>query len=264
MGHHPDPSLDARDDTGALTSITVNHIEFNPLAGLQSSHIPMTDLPATPRTSIDFARPFTFVFEDPQWPVKIVIGGLFYIAAMFIVGIFFILGYLARMTRNIVAGNPRPLPDWNDLGEYFTEGFMLAMVALVYTLPIFLLVGVLVIPVVLLEGRSGQEAANMMASCLVMAVVPLSLLASLIIPAALVRGMAENRPFAGLEVGKVIRFIRENLTNYLLAVMIYILSSVLSQLGVILVCVGVFFTAFWAQVVSTAAFADAYRLAVRK
>lgn len=224
----------------------------------------MTDLPAAPRTSIDFARPFTFVFEDPQWPVKIVIGGLFYIAAMFIVGIFFILGYLGRMTRNIVAGNPRPLPEWNDLGEYFAEGFKLSVVALVYSLPIVLVVFVLVIPLILLEGRQGEEAAGMMASCMMMAVIPLGLLASLLIPAALVRGMAENRPFAGLEISQVMGFIRGNLTNYLIAIMIYILSSFLSQLGVILLCVGVFFTAFWAQVVSTAAFADAYRLSVRK
>lgn len=224
----------------------------------------MTNLPVAPRSTIDFARPFTFVFEDPQWPVKIVIGGLFYIAAMFLVGWFFILGYLARMTRNIIAGNPRPLPEWNDLGEYFTEGFMLAVVVFVYLLPIFLLGGIMVIPLVILEERSGQGAADMMASCLVMAIVPLALLVSLLIPGALVRGMAENRPFAGLEVGKVLHFIRENLTNYLLAIMIYILSSFLSQLGVILICIGVFFTAFWAQVVSTAAFADAYRLAVRK
>lgn len=224
----------------------------------------MTELPVAPRATIDFARPFTFVFEDPQWLMKIVIGGLFYIAAMFIVGFFFIFGYLGRMTRNIIAGNPRPLPEWNDLGEYFAEGLKLSVVALVYILPIFLVMAVLVIPVILLEGRSGEEAAGMMATCLMMAVIPLSLLASIIIPAALVRGMAENRPFAGLEITQVLGFIRNNLTNYLIAFMIYILSSFLSQFGVILLCVGVFFTAFWAQVVATAAFAEAYRLAVRK
>lgn len=224
----------------------------------------MTELPVAPRATIDFARPFTFVFEDPQWLMKIVIGGLFYIAAMFIVGFFFIFGYLGRMTRNIIAGNPRPLPEWNDLGEYFAEGLKLSVVALVYILPIFLVMAVLVIPVILLEGRSGEEAAGMMATCLMMAVIPLSLLASIIIPAALVRGMAENRPFAGLEIREVLAFIRNNLTNYLIAFMIYILSSFLSQFGVILLCVGVFFTAFWAQVVATAAFAEAYRLAVRK
>lgn len=224
----------------------------------------MTDLPVATRPTIDFSRPFTFVFEDPQWLMKIVIGGLFYIAAIFIVGIFFIFGYLGRMTRNIIAGNPRPLPEWDDLGEYFTEGFMLSVVVLVYILPILLIMAALVIPVVLLGNRPDEEALRTMTSCAFMAVIPLGLFASLVIPAALVRGMAENRPFAGLEVGKVLGFIRGNLINYALAIMIYFLSSFLSQFGVLLLCIGAFFTAFWAQVVSTAAFADAYRLAERK
>lgn len=224
----------------------------------------MTELPAAPRPTIDFARPFTFVFEDPQWLMKIVIGGLFYVAAVFIVGIFFIFGYLGRMTRNIIAGNPRPLPEWDDLGEYFAEGLKLSLVVLVYTLPILLVTAALVIPVIMLQGREGEDAAGVMLSCLMMAIIPLGLFAWLIIPAALVRGMAENRPFAALEIREVLGFIRGNLTNYLIALMIYILSSFLSQFGVILLCVGVFFTAFWSQVVSTAAFADAYRLAVRK
>ena len=224
----------------------------------------MSNRPVETRPTIDFSRPFTFVFQDPQWPMKIVIGGLFYIAALFIVGIFFIFGYLGRMTRNIIAGNPRPLPEWDDLGEYFTEGFMLSVVVLVYFLPILLITAALLIPVIFLGSRPDEEAARMMASCAVMAVIPLALFSSLVIPAALVRGMAENRPFAGLEIGKVLGFIRGNLTNYLLAIMIYILSSFLSQFGVVLLCIGAFFTAFWAQVVSTAAFADAYRLAERK
>src|SRR5687768_15580892 len=46
--------------------------------------------PPAPGTQFDFGKPFTYVFDDPRWLQKILIGGLFYLAGFLIVGWFFI------------------------------------------------------------------------------------------------------------------------------------------------------------------------------
>ncbi len=63
--------------------------------------------PSSPsQPSYDFAKPFGFVFQDPDWLSKILIGGLFEIASIFIIGIFFVAGYCARLART-------SSPGWN-------------------------------------------------------------------------------------------------------------------------------------------------------
>src|SRR5207237_1112966 len=89
----------------------------------------MSHVPAPPRPQYDFIKPLAFVFEDPNWIPKLLMGGLFTLASVLLVGIFFIYGYLARLVRNVVAGVEHPLPEWTDLGEMFGEGAMLFVAA---------------------------------------------------------------------------------------------------------------------------------------
>src|SRR5436853_1997094 len=88
--------------------------------------------PLAPRPQYDFLKPLAFVFEDPNWIPKMLMGGLFSLAAVVLVGVFFIYGYLARLVRNVVAGVEHPLPDWTELGEMFGEGAMLFVATILY------------------------------------------------------------------------------------------------------------------------------------
>src|SRR6266566_6344014 len=102
--------------------------------------------PTSSSAQFDFVRPFTFVFDDPRWIPKILMGGLFTLASVFIVGTFFVYGYLARLVRNVIAGIPNPLPEWDDLGEYFSEGVRLFFIAVIYAIPVIVLAAVVVVP----------------------------------------------------------------------------------------------------------------------
>src|SRR5713226_7263081 len=102
--------------------------------------------PPASSTQFDFLRPFTFAFDDPRWVPKILLGGVFALAAIFLVGIFFIYGYLARLVRNAINGVQYPLPEWDDLGEYFTEGVKLFVVGLIYAIPVVLIACFAIIP----------------------------------------------------------------------------------------------------------------------
>ena len=219
--------------------------------------------------AFDFVAPFTFVFEDPRWVQKILIGGLFELAAFLFIGIFFILGYMARLTRNVAARMQYPLPEWDDLGEFFSEGVKLFVVGLIYVLPLFLVIGVMFIPIILVAAAGqGHEAANdmsgMMAGCIGCLITPLSLAMSVWMPAALLMTIMTGQIGAAFEFTRIWHFIRGNLANYLLAVVVSLVVRMAAGFGVMFFCVGVFFTAFWAIVVAAHAFGQAWRLAPEK
>ena len=240
-----------------------------PAEGFGGSYVPppLPPPPPTtpPRSGFDFGRCFSFVFDDPAWVRKILLGGVFYLLGFLIVGWFFLLGYGARLTRNVIAGVPRPLPEWDDLGEYFGEGIKLFLVAFLYALP-FLVLGIAVaIPMGMLSNFTrDQDMSNIaggLVGCVWCLFAPIVLIVSLWVPAALLRVIATQDFGAGFQFGAIWRFLKGNAGNYLLAVVVHLVAGFLAQFGVILLCVGVIFTAFWSFCVSMYAFAESWRLA---
>lgn len=228
---------------------------------------PEPPAPQPPSTQFDFGRPFTFVFEDPRWVEKILVGGLFYLAGFLIIGWFFLLGYNAKLARNVVAGIDRPLPDWDDLGGYFSEGLRLVGVALVYIIPFIVLAIGVMVPAAILDSMDNDvlsSFASLIAAGFSCLMVPLSLLMIVFMPASLLFAALEQRFNAAFEFGRLWPFIRENAGNYALAVVIYLVARFLGGFGVFLLCVGVIFTGFWATLVTTHGFAQVYRFSSKR
>lgn len=223
--------------------------------------------PATPSgPQFDFGKPFSFVFEDPNWIQKILLGGLFYLAGFLLVGWFFVLGYVARTARNVMAGDPRPLPEWDDLGGYFNEGLRLVGVALVYIIPIVVLAMFMIIPSALLDSVDNEGAQFLgsgIAGCLACLMVPLSLAMIVFMPASLMFAVAEQRFGAAFEFARIWAFIKDNIGNYLLAVVVYLIARFLAGFGIALFCIGVIFTGFWSFLITAHGFAQVWRLAKR-
>lgn len=213
----------------------------------------------------DFVQPFAFVFQDPRWVTKVLIGGLFCLASFLIVGVFFILGYCAKLCRNVVANEPLPLPEWDDLGGFFAEGVRLFFVGFCYVIPLIAIACAFIIPAVL-AGSIGspddlsRELAGGVMSCIWCLFVPVYFALMFWMPAALLFAMVEQRFGAAFEFGRIYHFIKDNFANYLIALVIHLIAGFASQLGMILFCIGIVLTAFWSMIVSNYAFAYAYRL----
>ncbi|HSP15869.1 MAG TPA: DUF4013 domain-containing protein [Thermoanaerobaculia bacterium] len=207
------------------------------------------------------------MFEDPNWVTKILLGGVFFLLSFLLIGIFFISGYIAQLVRNVIDGKQHPLPEWDTLGEYFTEGLMLFCVGLLYSLPIIVAAFAIGIPSTLLNAVEHEGARNLgggvlgCASCMV---VPFAMAIMFFMPAGLLMAVTTRRFGAAFEFGRVWEFIRDNIGNYLLAIVIYIVARFIASFGIILLCIGVIFTDFWALTVSGFAFAQVYRMSVRR
>jgi len=195
---------------------------------------------------------------------KILLGGLFMLASVFIVGAFFVYGYLARLARNVIAGVANPLPEWDDLGEYFSEGLRLFCVGLVYMLPLIALVMVFMIPSIIAQSADSDALRNLgggVAACVWCLIFPLSLAMALWLPGAMMFAVVEQRFGAAFEFGQIAAFIKANIGNYLLAYVVWLVVRMIVPFGMILLCVGIVFTSFWSLVVACYAFSQAWRLA---
>jgi hypothetical protein len=218
----------------------------------------MSTEPAPARDTIDLARAFRFVPEDPDWIKKVLIGGAFMLLTAVLVGGVFVAGYGVRLLRRSAAGEPRPLPEWDDLGGIFGDGLRAMALYLAYALPVTIIpMGLMVAMAVANAGlssgagaRGASEAFAALAAMgfmglyALMMVVMLAL--SLYIPAAFARFVMLDRLGAGFEVRENVAFIRRNLGNYALTLLLYLLGSFAAQLGVLLCCVGFFPASFWA------------------
>ncbi len=224
---------------------------------------PPPPAPASAEPAFDFIKPFAFVFQDRQWVNKILIGGLFELAAVFIVGIFFVMGYCAQLARNVIEGLESPLPEWDNLGEYFSEGLKLAAIVLIYTLPLIIFAAAVFVPAIVMAGSNHDVLSNLgggMMTCAWCIFFPLSLLFAFYIPGALLFAVVERDFGAAFQVGRILGFIRDNLGNYVVAFVVYMVARFAAPLGLILCCIGVVFTSFWAFLIMTHAFAQTWRL----
>ena len=231
--------------------------------------------PAVPRDSptVDFGRCFGFVTADPDWVKKILIGGAFTLLSAVIVGAFFVAGYWVRFLRRVAAGDPRPLPEWDDLGGIFSDGLKLVGTSFVYVFGMLAVVasmacvmgmvafGIGGLPDGSEDARSAVAALGGLAMVVLYGLFALLGLAlAIFLPAVFVRVAIKDRFEEAFAFRESVRFIQANLGNYALSLVFHLVARFASQFGLLLCCVGVFPAAFWSALVLAYALGETVRL----
>ncbi len=203
---------------------------------------------------MDIGRSFTFMFDDEKWIEKIAIGGLLFLTvAIPLVNIFtglVIIGYTLRLLKNVADGDPTPLPAWDDWGGDWMKGLMVVLAAIIYSIPI-----ILVSIFTSLMGAIAGQARNM-EGLIGVCVAGLSCLSGLwglavaiVFPAAVIKYVDEGEFGSFFKFSDIFRFISDNLSNYIVALLLIIVARIIGGLGVILCVIGVFLTMFWSTLV---------------
>jgi hypothetical protein len=217
--------------------------------------------PATaPRQSgFDLGQAIKFVFEDPNWIRKVLIGGVFTLASMFVIGGIFVAGYMIRLIRRQAAGERHPLPEWDDLGAIFSEGLPVFGIYFLHAFGLMLipaLVGGSAVALGVMMSAGGRGSSDVggaiaglgiTGAYLLMFVCMLTIMFYL--PAAVARYAVYGKFAAAFQWRDNIDFIRRNMGNYVMAVVTFLVANMVSQFGFLLCCVGLFVTAFWANCV---------------
>lgn len=232
-----------------------------------------TTPPHSPSRELDLGQGFRFFFEDPDWVKKILIGGVFMLLSSLIIGAIFVAGYGVHLLRRVMRGEPRPLPEWEQLGELFNDGLRAFGLYLLHLVAVLILPAGLGCLIGLMGGglasfsrhsdSGGSAAAEGLLALLVMVLYAVTFLLMMILaiyfPAAFTRFAVLDRFASGFEVAENIAFIRRNLGRYALALVLYLLASFVAQVGIIACCVGLFPASFWAFCVGAWAMGEVAR-----
>ncbi|MCA9898794.1 MAG: DUF4013 domain-containing protein [Ardenticatenaceae bacterium] len=200
---------------------------------------------------MDVAKAFTYFAEDERWMGKLVIGVLVSLVSILILPGFLLSGYMVGITRNVMNGEKRPLPEWEDLGTLFMDGLSIIVVSIVYTLPFWLITCIAFATTIGFGGLSEATqisddavAAGILATWgLVSCLFLIFMLAFFFIsPAIVIQYVREGNIGACFRFGEVLAIVRDNFADILIAgltpfAVSFVFSMVISALNLI-ICVG--------------------------
>ena len=179
----------------------------------------------------NLGRAFNFMFEDPEWLQKILIGGCFVLLSCIFIGVPFVLGYMLLLIKNTTEGRPLPLPAWDNLGDKFTSGLMCLVMLLLWAVPVWLVSIVLI-----------------MIPCIGWIIlVPFVLAVYLLIPYIMARFAVGGKISDAFDFAGIIAFLTQNLMNLVIVLVMSIVLNIISYFGILALGVGFLFTNFWAQ-----------------
>ena len=185
---------------------------------------------------MDIGKSFSYPFEDDRWLSKSVIGAI--VAAVPIIN-FAWAGYVIDLLRAVMAGTPKPLPEWSEFGEKWVRGAILFVASLIYSIPVLVLS---CIPLTLLGGLSATQEGNLsdqaaalftgvggIFGCLILIY---GLFLTFIFPAIFIN-YARNSTFSALfEFGRIMKIISTELAMYVTAWLVSLLAGIVVGLVV--------------------------------
>ena len=211
--------------------------------------------------NMDWGKSFTYMFDDKDWVTKVLIGGL--LSLIPVVNLV-VVGYVLKALKNVAEGAEQPLPAWDDFGDYFMKGLVSVLGALVWAIPIFILAGITAV----LSWLTGYDSADttQVSTPFVLCIWSMScvsglygLFLGLVLPAAFAQYAVRGDFGAFFRFGDIFKFIKVNLGNYIVALLLACVAQFIGSFGVILCIIGAIFTQFWATLVGSHLFGQVYR-----
>jgi hypothetical protein len=230
-------------------------------------------------SNFDLNELFLFPVKNEEARKNFLIAALVYLAAFIvpILPIIVVMGYTARILRQVVNGGSPRMPAWDDWDSMLKDGLYIFGVRLIYMLPLFIILvppffGVIFLPVWLDSNNANEQLAvvlPMLFGLVMLVAFPLSLALGLILPAAEIHTIVHNDFAAGFRFREWWPIFRVNWIGFLLAALIaYLFSAFLSfivgvaMMTIILFCVLPFIMPAvnaYITFIMYAAFASAYK-----
>lgn len=188
---------------------------------------------------MDFEKSFTYITEDQDWVKKIGIASLLW---LFVLGIFAVIGWALEIARRVANDDETPLPDWENMADYFLTGLKVAVVSFTWSIPLIAIAVCVFTPLIFIQDL-GEDWVTFVALIANIGFFLIALVYSLIlnllgIPMALQIAEGKSIGSAINPVGAV-RMLRANPGGYAIAALAGgLLSLVLSTLGLLVCLVG--------------------------
>lgn len=106
---------------------------------------------------MDINKAIKYIPEDADWVKKIIIAAVLSIASFLLLPAFILVGYMIKIIRQVMNGEWDGLPEWDDWGALFKDGFFIFLAEFLYTLPILI---ILIIGGVALGGFASLSSSD--------------------------------------------------------------------------------------------------------
>jgi hypothetical protein len=188
---------------------------------------------------VDIGKSFGYIFNDPRWLTKVLIGILvllisFLLAPILVgfLGFFIVSGYALEVLQNVRRDDALPLPEWRDRwGEWLVLGLKLAVVEFVWALPAI----ILNVPTAFANSmvRQGGDAASIggiMAFCFGCLAFLWYIVVALATPAIYVKMAETEEIVSGFRFGEILEFTRDNIGDVIVATLLIVVVGFIAFL----------------------------------
>jgi len=188
---------------------------------------------------MDIGKSLTYMFEDERWVSKVVVGA---VINMIPILNFASAGYMLATIRNVTNEITPPLPTWDDFGDHFIKGLVLAIIGLVYTLPLLILsccpIGAMLLPA-LSEAEEVSAVLRFLffigVSLFGLLVLLYGLAYSFFMPAVMLHYASAEDFSAAFQFGRIFDFIRDNLNSYVRAWLYVLVVGIVIGIGELII-----------------------------
>jgi len=239
--------------------------EVNPF---QSPEAPVADM-AVDELELDYWRPIGFVFDSPNWALNCLLIGVCQLIP--IVGPIVMLGYqyeiVIALLRQPAAGCPDF--DFNRFGDYLRRGLMPFLFSLIFAFLLMfvvwlVMIGGMMLAAGLAQGGSEETAAAIMGSffgVFILGMIVISIgMQMFIMPLALRAGLTKDFN-AGMKLGYAFQFIGNNWAQMIVFSLVMSLAAIVAvSIGMLLLCIGQYFTISIVIIAQGHVMAQLYRL----
>jgi len=213
---------------------------------------------------MNIGKSFSYIFDDPRWLNKILIGTLVLIISSLlstiligILGYFIIMGYALEVLRNVRRGDRYPLPEWKDRwGEWLVLGVKLTVALLVWALPAILIGLFLIVPAAMMDSNDTMATIGALAfACLGCLIFLWALVVLLVSPRIYIRVAETEQISSGFQFGDILRFTREHIGDVIIVTIMYFVASLVvgligTVIGTLLCVIGLVVTLPAAQLIT--------------
>jgi len=200
---------------------------------------------------MEFGKSFTFVFEDNDWMMKILLAAV--IAFIPLVGPLAVAGWGVEITKRAIKKEPEQLPGWEDFVNYLIKGLVVILIGFVYLLPI-VLVQACSNGTFFFGQESGEEGlmilGNVLMACFGCLSFIYAVLATFFIAAAIGRYADTGEIGAAFQFGKVFEIVKAAPAAYMMVLVGAFLAGMIAFVGLIACIIGVFFTIAYANAIN--------------
>lgn len=205
---------------------------------------------------MEFGKSFTYVFEDDDWIVKILLAAV--IAFIPIVGMLAVAGWGVEITKRAINKDPELLPDWSDFVNYLIKGLVVILIGFVYLLPVILISACTSAPLLADLDSDTEVIFSFIGICFACFSFIYSILVFFLIAAAIGRYADTGEIGSAFQFGKVFATVKAAPAAYLMVLVGGFLAGMIAFAGIIACVIGVFFTMAYANAINAHLTGQAY------